>query len=250
MLTRAASFRRSCSGVAALEFALITPAMVLLTVGVLDMSKAVILWQQVYNAAHTIPLSASIVAVQANKTTSLSVTQAQQQMSAVYAEMPWLADGIANGVRSVTLSSVTFVPIPGCTPVVGVSCYIPNVAWSLAYPGGVGDPHAAQWQSVTRSCVVPPTQIHPTAPPPVSPLLVPVQLTVLRTLDVTQPDPILVADVHVQYRPFLYGLVTGYLDFWASGYWSVRSISTSQPAYLQYTTLSPPGSGGSCPNWP
>ncbi len=242
-------FCKSRSGVAALEFALIVPAMVLLTVGVLDMSKAVILRQQIYNAAHTIPLSASIVAVQANKTTSLSVVQAQQQMSAIYAEMPWLADGIADGVRSVTLSSVTFVPIPGCPPVIGTSCYIPNVTWSLAYPGGVGDPNAKQWQSVTRSCVVPPTQIHPTASPPVSPLTIPLPLTVLRTLDVTQPDPILVADVHIQYRPFLYGFVTGYLDFWASGYWSVRTISTSQPAYLQYTTLSPLGSVGSCPGW-
>ena len=238
------------SAVAALEFALIVPSMVLLTIGVLDMSRAVILWQEVYNAAHTIPLSASVVAVQTNKTTSLSVTQAQQQMSAIYAEMPWLADGIADGTRSVTLSSITYVPIPKCTPVIGTSCYIPNVAWSLAYPGGVGDPHADRWQTVTRSCVIPPVQTHPTASPPSSPLLVPVQLTVLRTLDVTQPDPILVADVHVQYRPFLFGLVTGSLDFWASGYWSVRSISPAQPAYLQYTTLTPSGTAGSCPSWP
>lgn len=237
------------SGVAALEFALIVPIMVLMAIGVLDISRAVILWQEVYNAAHTIPLSASIVAVQSNRATALTPTQVQQQMSGVYAEIPWLADGIANGLRSVTLSSITYQPVPGCVPAAGVRCYTAFVTWSLAYPGGTGDLNLAQWKTYTRPCLPPVVEIHHAAAVPPTALLIPPQLAVIRTLDVASPDPMLVADVYVQYKPFFYGFITGNFDFWASGYWSARSADATKPPVSQYTTLSPTGAAGTCPGW-
>ena len=48
-------FRSGRRGTAGLEFALIAPPMILLMIGVYDIAKAVILHQQVINAAHTIP---------------------------------------------------------------------------------------------------------------------------------------------------------------------------------------------------
>ena len=111
---------KSCQGTAryvSIEFALISPSLILVVIGVLDIARALILYQQVYNAAHTIPLSASSIAVQPDLTTSLTVDQVQQALSAIYAEMPWIRSGTETGLRSVTMSSVTFVQeVPTCVP--------------------------------------------------------------------------------------------------------------------------------------
>lgn len=235
--------RSGRSGVAAIEFALILPVMMVFVVGTVDTCKLLILWEQVYNAAHTIPVSASIVSVQPDKTTLLTAAQAQQQMSAIYAEIPWLRDGLEHGTVSVTLSSVAFVPIPGCTQTTGINCFIPMVKWSVPYRGGV--PAANAFQLVSRPCgaVI---QLHPTDPVPMSLPLLPAQLTFIRTRDVMQPDPILVADVHYKYTPFLLQLAAGSLDLWATGYWSVRSVDPTLDPTLQYTKYTPDSYGGLC----
>ena len=74
-------------GAAAIEFAIIAPVLITLTIGVFDISRALTLQQEVYNAAHTIPTSASSMAVQPDKSTSLTVTQVQQALSGIYAEI-------------------------------------------------------------------------------------------------------------------------------------------------------------------
>jgi hypothetical protein len=241
------SFRRSESGMAALEFAIITPFLLMLIWGVFDISKAVILWHQVCNTSHTIPLSASTMSVQSDKTTNLTPAQAQQAMSSIYAEIPWLRDGIETGITSVTLTSVTFKPKNGCVPSPIINCtYVPYVIWSVAYAGGQGG--AQNFQNVKRACGTL-TQIGPADPlPPKN-----TNLTVLRTLNVQQPSPILVADVHYRYTPELpnyLNFVGGAADFWETGYWPVRTLNTSFNTLDQYTTYDSANTGDAvnCPD--
>ena len=217
---------RDTRGSAAIEFAVIVPVMITMVLGVVDMSKAMILNQEVYNAAHTIPLLASIEAVQPDKTTTLTVAQVQQSLSAIYAEMPWVRSGIEVGKRSVTMSSVVFTPsIVTCVQTANLNClFTPHVAWSVAYT----DANSAGFTNVVRSCGTL-KQTAPTAG-------VASDLTSLRTANVNNPDPILVVDVHYQYTPLFFKFVTGAVDFWASGYWPVRSVSPSVLPAFQYTT--------------
>jgi hypothetical protein len=52
---------------------------------------------------------------------------------------------------------------------------------------------------------------------------------------VTNPDPILVVDVHYRYTPMFLNFITGPVDFWASGYWPVRSVAPGTAASQRYT---------------
>jgi Flp pilus assembly protein TadG len=233
---------RDRRGLAAIEFAFVLPVMLLFIVGVFDISKALILYQQVYNTAHSVPVAASSLAVQPDRSTSLTVTQVQQTLSAVYAEMPWVRDGIETGARSVTMTSVVFLPVNAqCVASATVTCpAVPNVAWSVAYFGG----NATGFQNVVRPCGT----LNQTAPTAGTPG----DLTSLRTADVTNPDPILVVDVHYRYTPFFFTFVTGPLDFWASGYWPVRSVAPNSAPATQYTHYDPTnqnGGAGKCPGF-
>ncbi len=230
------------AGVAAIEFALVLPVMVLLVIGGVDICKALVLWQQVYNAAHVIPISATIVSVQPDRTTMLTAAQAQQQMSAVFAEMPWVRDGLETGTKSVTMSSVTFLPLANCTQGVDLNCYVPTVEWTIPYFGSGG---TQTFQSLSRPCG-PVTQIKPLDPPPAALPDYPSQLLYLRTKDVMQPDPVIVVDVHYKYTPFLWKFATGSFDFWATGYISVRSVNPNFTPANDYTTYQPDANGGLC----
>ena len=226
-----APLRCAENGVAAMEFALVAPCVIVFVIGVFDISKALILNQQVYNAAHTIPVSASGLAVQPDKTTSLTVTQVQQSMSAIFAEMPWIRSGLETGFRSVTMSSIIFQKVdPSCVALPLIPCsYAPHVAWSVPYtePANRYANNGSTFQAITRSCM----QLNQTAPT----AGVASDLTSLRTLNVVNPDPILVVDVHYQYTPVFLNFLTGPIDFWASGYWPVRSIAPSATPDQQYT---------------
>lgn len=236
--------------IAAMEFALIAPVMFLMVAGVFDLSKGIILWQQVYNAAHTIPVSASILSVQPDKTTSLTAAQVQETTSAIYAEMPWIRDGIEQGIRSVTLSSITFTQTnPACIPLPLIPCgYTASVAWSVPYNDNRGTGGNSGFTKVTRACGNP-TQIAPTQP--LTKLQTP--MTVLRTLNISAPDPILVADVHYQYTPMFLRFLTGPLDFWATGYWSARTgdpTKTQSQQYTRYDIANEAGGSNKCSGFP
>ncbi len=218
--------RRDERGIAAIEFAMVLPVMILFVIAVFDVSKAMILNQQVYNAAHTIPIMASIQAVQSDKSTSLTVAQVQQSMSAIYAEMPWIRAGIENGNRSVTMTSVVFQPtVANCVSSPTVTCtYAPHVAWSVPY----SDANAKGFLQVLRACGT----LKQTTPA----AWVESDLTSLPTANVANPDPILVVDVHYQYLPLFYSFLTGPVNFWASGLWPVRSVAPTATLINQYTT--------------
>jgi Flp pilus assembly protein TadG len=212
-------------GVAALEFAIIAPVMVLMVIGVFDITKLMILKQEVYNTAHTVPLSASILAVQTDKTTSLTPTQASQTMSAIFAEMPGVRSGIDNGATFVVMSSVAFLPVPStCVTSPTVTCnYTANIAWTYSYR-----PASVPFQFILRPCGVT-TQVAPAAYVRAN------FLQSLPTLGITNPDPVLVVDVLYRYNPLFFSFFTGTVDLWATGLWPVRSIPVGVKMSAAYT---------------
>jgi Flp pilus assembly protein TadG len=141
-------FLKQRRAVAALEFVLVAPLLVILLFGVYDLSSALITYEEVYAAAHSMAASISNAAVQADGTNSLTYTEVQQGASLLWAESPTLRSGFQDGVKSVTISSIVFVNTSAtCTPTVntvskgittlGTQCtYLPVVVWSVAYMGG------------------------------------------------------------------------------------------------------------------
>ncbi len=151
-------------GVAALEFALVAPLMIVMMIGVFDIARAMTVQQEVYNSTHSILVSASSLAVQPDKTTSLTPTQVQQSLSTVFAAIPGRRNGTLSGITGVILTSVNFTQSdPKCKPTQPKPCaYVPNVAWSVAYadPAGRNGGNANSFQAATRPCM----QLNQTAP--------------------------------------------------------------------------------------
>ncbi len=227
-------------GVASIEFALIAPVLLMLIIGGFDVSRAMLLWQQVWLTAHNVSLSATNIAVQTDKTSTLTPGQAQQAMSIVYAAMPTVRNGAASGARSITLTSVDFIPVANCTPVTGsTNCYVASVVWSVTYGGG----GQAGWTAVTRSCG-PLVQIQPTANLPIGIT----QLGVVTSLNVNNPDPSIIADVHYQFTPMPFDIFMKKQDFWATAIFSTRTGATASVT-TQYATYTGTDGTGTCPGF-
>lgn len=217
-------------GVAAVEFALVAPIMIIMMIGVFDIAHSMTVQQEVYNATHSILISASSLAVQPDKTTSLTATQVQQTLSTVFAALPGRRNGTLPGTASVTMTSVNFtLADPKCTATPTTPCsYVPIVAWSVAY----ADPSSRHnglntFQPLVRACM----QLKQTTPTGG----VQGDLTSVRTLGVTNPDPMLIVDMHYQYTPLFFQFVTGPIDFWSSGYWPIRSFDPNAAATARWT---------------
>lgn len=220
-------------GVASLEFALIAPVLILLCIGVFDLARAMIVQEQVWNAAHTIPVSASSLAVQPDRTTSLTVAQVQQTLSGIFASMPWLRSGGLTGETYVVMSSVNFIKVQ--------NAWRPELAWSVAYAG-----HGlANFVQRTRSCNPAPVEVAAVTSAAGSLLSLPV-------LGIANPAPILVVDVYYQFTPMLFGVASGPFGFWASGYWPIRSAApgaASNDQYTRYDIANEAGGSGKCPGY-
>jgi Flp pilus assembly protein TadG len=168
----------------AIEFAIIAPVLVIIVLGIYEICNAAIIYEQVQNAAHSIPASASNLAAEQapgnlgaqvyTGQTTLTYAQAQLAASEIWAEIPELRSGFQNGSASVTITSVTFIPTlpptppaaqtvkPGtvCNPVKNsVYCsYTPTVVWSVAYTGGNSPDGQSNFATpVIRSCTGAPT---------------------------------------------------------------------------------------------
>jgi Flp pilus assembly protein TadG len=149
----------------ALEFAFIAPILVAMLLGVFEIANAALFYEELQNAAHSIPASASNLAVQGDGSTSLTYAQIQLAESEIWGEIPELETGFEDGAKSVTISSVAFIPtLPPasaaataahqatCTPskANSVTCaYTPTVIWSVAYAGGDS---GRTFNQVYRSC--------------------------------------------------------------------------------------------------
>jgi Flp pilus assembly protein TadG len=271
---RRKSLHRDTRSTAAMEFALIAPTIVAILLGVYEICNAAIVYEEVQNAAHAIPASASNLAVQATGATSLTYAQIQLAQSEIWGEIPQLRNGLQNGTVSVTITSVTFLKtVLACTPSKTVTCvYTPTVVWSVAYAGGkssrsfgatyrscTGAPGGGQSNATLAAGVVP-GGLTNDAPQSAGIATSTAttwtngDLTALPTFTVADPDPywappspILVVDVHLKYKP-LFGLFFGTgIDFYGTGFFPVRSVATSsvsangtataQTLSQQFTTL-------------
>ncbi len=171
---RLKTFLKNLRANAAIEFALIAPVLVLILFGVYELCNMALVYEELQNAAHTMPASASNLAVQGlNGSTYLTYNQVQLVASEIWGEIPELRDGVQDGTKSVTISSVAFIPTyppapatsqsaqptTSCTPVKGgQTCnYTPTVIWSVAYTGGASGRTFVQDSSVLRSCTGAPT---------------------------------------------------------------------------------------------
>jgi hypothetical protein len=226
-----------------------------------------ILRQQVINAAHSISLTASLLAAQnpttqgatvtsadgkstlteaATGTTTLSFTQVQAVESDILAQIPWLRSGVERGTFSVTLTGIQFSALPSasCLPYSTCTVWIPFVSWSVPYEQ---TPPYGTLQQVRRACgpmsAGSSSGVLNIYSQQAVPLTAANLMTTLRVGGITYPDPIIVADVSYTYTPasiFTRFLTGRSITFVASAYWPVRIVpynSTSSPGGNQATQL-------------
>ena len=142
--------------IASLEFALIAPILLTISLASLDLSRALLVWQQVNDAAEAVVENAEKMSVTTNQSgqvvSELTPAQIQAAMSTVYAQMPGSFGGRPNspfggvfpGSFAVTLSSVAFTPLcnpnatPACT-LANVPKQLPVTIWSSYLTRGQGD---------------------------------------------------------------------------------------------------------------
>jgi Flp pilus assembly protein TadG len=143
------------SGIASIEFALIAPALLSITLIGVDGARAVLIWRQVHNAATAIAenaekLSVTTIADTNDVTSELTADQMQQAMSTIYAVIPGLnlgnGGGLYPGKFAVTMSEVPFYPI--CAQATGCATQSAYVLWSSYL--SVGGPQLTQ--GIYRPC--------------------------------------------------------------------------------------------------
>jgi Flp pilus assembly protein TadG len=267
-------FRRETASLAALEFALVLPILLLLLAGVYDFSEAAIVRAEVYNAADVMAASASSVAVQQDGSTALTYQQIQLVESSIWALIPSLRSGLAQAQgspKSVTMSSVLFYPDPftnSCTFGSKTPCtYFADVAWSVAYTGGGNsttfDTNLPNSKDCNQDYVDQSNQVAASAS-----LSGTNNVSFFRTLGVSSSSalfsdtgtdqneagtaPILVVNIEYTYTPVFSFYILQPFTFWVDGYWPVRSVKnnvkattsnlgagnyTIEPLESQFTTI-------------
>jgi Flp pilus assembly protein TadG len=153
------SERRS---VAALEFAMVAPVVLTMTLAVFDLARALIAWEELQHAAEAIVEAAeklSETTVSGQPATQLNLTAIQAAMSTIYPEMPGLAFGAGTGAfpgkYGVTLSSIVFLEANNtwCTTTSGCTAETPNTLWSAYLTEGGAQLLTSPVSSLQRQCV-------------------------------------------------------------------------------------------------
>jgi Flp pilus assembly protein TadG len=138
-----ARFAGETRSVMSLEMALVAPLLLTLTLAGVDGARALLIWNQVHNAANAIAeaaekLSVTVDPVTGVVTSELTADQMQQAMSIVYAEIPQLnlgnGGGLFPGQYAVSLSSIGYTP--SCTAAAGCGAQTAYVQWSSALSVG------------------------------------------------------------------------------------------------------------------
>jgi Flp pilus assembly protein TadG len=154
--------RRCTRAAAALEFAFVAPILLMLCLATIDAARALIISQQLNNAANAIAQAAEKLSVTVDPTTGaltseLTAAQMQQAMSTIYAEIPGLnlgnGGGLLSGGFAVGLSSITYTP--ACAATTGCASQTPAVLWTSAL--SAGGPNLTQFYF--RPCSYPPQQV-------------------------------------------------------------------------------------------
>lgn len=205
---------RDRSGSPAIEFALVAPVMFGILAGSYDITQILIAMRRATSTAQEIAQIATELAVQPDQSNALTVNQAKQAMTAIYAMIPGLKTGTDTSQYSVTLSAIVFVANAGC--VVGGKCtYVGTIMWSIALP--------SPGQPVTRTLCSSVTQVTSDQ-----------QATIgnLPTTGMTTLTSVVVADVSYKYQPLFSGFVTGPITLQRTAFLPPRAGKPSQ--YVQY----------------
>jgi len=192
MLSVLCRLLRCRRGLAALEFALVIPILLLCLAGVTDLSLAIITERRLAIAAEDVAIIASTMAVQSATLGQLSGEQAWQATTAPFALFPqWLTQ---QGGFSITLSGVGFTAS-------GTS-YSATTSWSVANPLG---------QTRFRPCGT----LGPTANG---------STVTLSTLPASSfgPTSLLVADISTVFTPVFTWIFLGDVPMSQSAYFSPR----------------------------
>lgn len=208
-------------GVAALELALVAPALVVILLGLYDTTNAVIVWWQLSAASAATARIATTFAATPENTNVLSTTQAATASTAIYGVIPALASAPASRF-GVTISSVVMAPtVAGCTS----DCtYVANVAWSLALQGGAAPRPCGQLSAVADTA--------------------PASLTAL-PIDAFTASPVLVVDVTYDFVPLFTRFFPHALSFMSTAYLATRTGDDS--AWVQLT--GPNAAQAQCPGY-
>lgn len=186
-------------GVAALEFALLAPALIVIMLSLYDVTSAVISWWQMSAAAGAIARITTNFAATTTNTNSVTIAQATTASTAVFALMPALATTPASRY-GVAISSVVMTPtIPGCTR----GCtYVANTAWSVGLQG------SASKRPCGTLSLVPDGQ--------------PASSTTLPA-DAFTSAPLVVVDITYDFAPLFTNLFGAGLRFMESAYMATRT---------------------------
>jgi Flp pilus assembly protein TadG len=191
-------FTGDSEGIAAVEFAMILPLMMLVYMGVLELSQG----YQASRKAALVARSLADVVSQASTTIS-STDMANFRKTANWIMAPFK---IGSGQLRVTLSSVLFTTT-GAPPVKAL------VDWSVSYEG----------LKQRRACSTPLTQVASTVAP---------ALTNIPSGLVASGSTIIVADIAYDYKPLLAGD-----NFQSFGGGAIGSITLKQTAFMRPRNL-------------
>jgi Flp pilus assembly protein TadG len=194
------SGRRAQSGVAGLEFALISPVLLTLFLGTIDVSNALLTARRMGIAANAVATIATTSSAQTQALNMLTDVQAWQATTAAFAFFPGWTAAAAKKTFTITLSAVAFTATPaGCTQ----KCnYTANVRWSVANNLGV-----AKLRSCGPLTIVPNNDL-------------PSYLT-LPAGNLGQTS-LLAADISYTFQPMFFGFITGAIPMMQSAYVSPR----------------------------
>jgi Flp pilus assembly protein TadG len=248
MLTAALRCRRS---IAAMEFAMAAPVLSFMVFGVYDITRALLIWQQLDAAAEQIAQAAEKLSVTpGSTTTALTATQMQTAMTTIYAAMPQLnlasGTGAYPGSFAVTLSSVVYLPLcvqsSGCTPET-VMTQTPYTLWSSYLTQGgaqlnqtptLADPLLRPCTALVSVAQYPDNSTQFTRM--VNPTMVPGATTMILT-------PQIVADVQYVFTP-TFSLFVQPIVFWASANLPTPLGGTDQE--FTFTATAPTGNVVTC----
>ena len=194
------SAQPACAGVAGLEFALISPVLLTLFLGTIDLSGALLTARRMEIAAGSIAEIATASAAQTQALNMLTDVQAWQATTAAFAWFPGWTEAVANRNFAITLSAVAFTATQAsCTQ----NCtYTANVVWSVA--NNLGVPRL-------RSC----------GPLASAPDTDAASYTTLPAGDFG-PTSLLVADISYTFQPIFFGFLIGDIPMMQSAYVSPR----------------------------
>ena len=172
------SVGRSRRGVAALEFAICAPVLIIMLLGMYDLARGWAASSKLTTSAFSIGQIATILAVQSDGTSVLNGTDAWRAATAINGSMPQtLAPGSS---YAVSFSEVEFSTDNSCTT---PAYCIAKVKWTVNMLPGNNATYERKCVQLNRDA--------DTVPPDLSDL----------PLDVFTPSPILVVDVYYTYVP-------------------------------------------------